>query len=78
MLLAQVARRGRHDRTLGHYQSPARQNRAADIFFTDEIQRRLVGRNRVPLKRLGIDRHLSRQSLGIAWQLSGHWLETAR
>src|SRR5207245_136071 len=47
MLLAQVARRRRHDGALGNHQLPARLNCHPDVFFTDELERLLAGRVRL-------------------------------
>src|SRR5213594_2692026 len=44
MLLAEVTGGRRDDRALGDNQLPARLNRHAHVFLTDEIKRRLVGR----------------------------------
>jgi hypothetical protein len=40
MLLAEVARRGCHDRALRHDECASRLNGETDIFFTDEVERR--------------------------------------
>ena len=42
MLLPQVASRRRDDGALGNHELASRLNRHPDVFFTDEIERRLV------------------------------------
>ena len=40
---AEIARRRRDDRALGHDQLPARLDRQPDVLFADELERRLAG-----------------------------------